>query len=359
MSPSRPHISASYYTALQRYAAARGLNIEDLQRTRDIDLQLDDSPEGSLSCGAFVAIVEGLSLQATDEAFGLHFVESLPPKPAGVYQHIVFNSRTLRDAFQAISRFLGLVTDAFQICYEESGDIGWLRFVCPYNFGGCTQFVDGQLALIALRARQLVGENCSAVRVDMMRAAPTSLKEFRRVFGVLPNFGQPLNRIGFDIAVLAKPLPSADPNLRATAAGYASQLLGLSGRDYTFSTLAANFIAGALQRGDVSETQACIELGITARTLQRNLATEGTTFKALLDETRARMARHYLIDTDLSLTAIAFLLGYSELSAFSRAAKVWLGETPSALRKRHRPGSIADKLHHSVDANRKRQPAGS
>ena len=58
-----------------------------------------------------------------------------------------------------------------------------------------------------------------------------------------------------------------------------------------------------------------------------------------MEDTRMRLARHYLLNTNLSLTAIAFLLGYSELSAFSRAARVWLGDTPSALRKRKRAGA--------------------
>jgi AraC-like DNA-binding protein len=333
-------ISASYLHALLRYGASRGVSAPVQLTGQDSELQSGETTDGYVSCTAFVALIEVMSREANDEAFGIHFIESLPPRPAGVYNHIIFNSRTLQEAFQAISRFLALVTDAFQMRYEETDQAGWLVYDCPFDLGPRTQFFDGQIALIALRARQLLGENCTPLQVDMERPEPVAKKEFRRVFGVLPNFGQPVNRIGFDLALLAKPLPLANHELRQSALDYGSQLLGLTRDDRSYSVQVANFIAGALQRGNATEHQICRELGVSIRTLQRNLAAEGTSFKSMLEETRMRLARHYLNNTDLSLTAIAFLLGYSELSAFSRAAKIWLGETPSALRKKQKPGPV-------------------
>ncbi len=344
MHASRPMISASYYVALERFAASRGLNIRDHLSGLDIDVQAVGLLEANISCEAFVALVESLAQTAGDEAFSLHFIDTIPPRPAGVFQHIIFNSRTLRDAFLAIARFLVLVTDAFKIQYEEEAGIGWL----VYDFNGCsqtrTQFVDGQIALIALRARQLRGDTCKPAQVDLERRPPVSKAaqhEFQRMFGVMPRFDQPVNRIGFTVSELSKPLPAANRELYNSAHGYAKQLLGLKDAERTFTASVAAFITSALPRGDASETRACTELGVSPRTMQRTLASEGTTFKTLMEETRMALARHYLTDTDLSLTAIAFLLGYSELSAFSRAAKAWHGDSPSTLRKRLRTSAPA------------------
>ena len=154
------------------------------------------------------------------------------------------------------------------------------------------------------------------------------------MFGGMPQFNQPVNRIGFAISELIKPLPDANLDLYNSAHAYGKQLLGLSQAAHSFTADVAKYIAGALQRGEAFETRACAELGVSPRTMQRNLASEGTTFKTLMEETRMQLARHYLADTDLSLTAIAFMLGYSELSAFSRAAKAWHGDSPSMLRKK-------------------------
>jgi AraC-like DNA-binding protein len=329
-------ISASDLLALNAFAASKRVDLARQQALHEIDLQTDATPDGSISCLAFARLVRSLAEETGDDAFGLHFVETLPPRPAGVFHHIIFNSRTLREAFQAIARFLGLVTDAFQIQYHEDNAAGWMVFNCPNDIEPLREFMDGQIALIAIRARQLIGGRSTPTRIDLTRPEPRQRDEFERVFGIMPNFGQSTNHIGFELALLATPLPAANPELFATATEYASQLLRLTKFDSTFSTAVANYIAGALQRGDAGEGKAAAELGVTVRTLQRNLASEGTSYKALTEDTRLRLARHYLLNTDLSLTAIAFLLGYSELSAFSRAARGWLGDTPSTLRKRHR-----------------------
>lgn len=306
----RSMISASYLVALTGFATARRLKIDNYV-TSFIDQETGITSEGSIACHDFVRLVEALAKEANDEAFGLHFVEALPPRPAGVFYHIVFNSWSLRDAFRAFARFLGLLTDAFRIRYHEDETTGW-------------------------RARQLTGENSIPTGVDMSRSEPKNRAEFLRVFGIMPNFAQTENRIGFPLRTLALPLPSANPELFTSATDYGTQLLGLTKFSSSFATAVANYIANALQRGDAGEVRAAAALGVTVRTLQRNLAAEGTSFKTLTEETRKRLARHYLINTNMSLTAIAFLLGYSELSAFSRAARVLLGDTPSNLRKRRR-----------------------
>ena len=71
---------------------------------------------------------------------------------------------------------------------------------------------------------------------------------------------------------------------------------------------------------------------MSVRSLQRNLRKFGTTFGAVLDETRRELAEHYVSDLKEDLTEIAFKLGYSEQSSFSRAFKRWTGISPSAYR---------------------------
>jgi AraC-like DNA-binding protein len=72
---------------------------------------------------------------------------------------------------------------------------------------------------------------------------------------------------------------------------------------------------------------------MSPRTLGRRLQEQGTTLKALLDDTRRRLALEYLRNRAHTLTEIAFLLGYSELSAFNRAFRRWTGSTPMQYRE--------------------------
>ena len=75
---------------------------------------------------------------------------------------------------------------------------------------------------------------------------------------------------------------------------------------------------------------------MSARTLSRRLGDEDTTFSALLDELRQGLATSHLRDRDLSVSEVAFLLGFRDANAFSRAFKRWTGEPPSRYRARHR-----------------------
>ena len=72
---------------------------------------------------------------------------------------------------------------------------------------------------------------------------------------------------------------------------------------------------------------------MSPRTLQRRLEEEGVVFKSLVDDTRLRFAQGYLRHGGHTLTEIAFLLGYSEVSALNRAFKRWTGVTPSGYRE--------------------------
>ena len=77
-------------------------------------------------------------------------------------------------------------------------------------------------------------------------------------------------------------------------------------------------------------------MGLTQRSVRTRLATSETSFSTILDQTRQRLATQYLIDTDLPLSTVSHLLGFSELSAFTRAARRWYGEAPRSYRQKAR-----------------------
>ncbi len=74
------------------------------------------------------------------------------------------------------------------------------------------------------------------------------------------------------------------------------------------------------------------DLAVSTRTLQRRLKEEGTTFQAILDDTRTSLALHYLSNSDLSTGEISFLLGYEDTRSFYRAFHAWTGQTPQLAR---------------------------
>ena len=73
---------------------------------------------------------------------------------------------------------------------------------------------------------------------------------------------------------------------------------------------------------------------MSTRTLHRRLADGGTSFRELLEQTRASLAEGYLHQTDMPITEISYLLGFSDVASFSRAFKRWTGSTPKHFRER-------------------------
>ena len=328
-----PEISARPLVLLRDYARQRCLDFDSLAVDAGLNPEMIAEPSAKVSCFVFATLLERMAEQTDDPAFALGYVQTLPTRPAGVYQTIVFHSETLRDAFRAMSRFSGQVTDALTISYDEHGDCGGLTFRFSKDLATQRQFIAGQLGIIAVRARQLLGNACRLKSVRFAFPDPGSTERYGHLFGPCLSFEQRENSILYGLDVLHQKLPHARTTLDRQIDSYAQDKPLAAEREKFIAVRVAQFIAGALQRGEANETQACRSLGVGRRTLQRDLAEAGTTFRDILQHERARLAQQYLLDTELSLAAISLLLGYSELSAFSRASRQWFGMSPSALRQ--------------------------
>jgi len=100
----------------------------------------------------------------------------------------------------------------------------------------------------------------------------------------------------------------------------------------TFRAAVENAMVPLLPHGKVRASQIAAKLGLSQRTSARRLALEGTTFSSVLESLRGDLAKQYLSDPDLSISRIAWLLGYQEVSAFTHAFKRWSGRTPREAR---------------------------
>lgn len=96
-----------------------------------------------------------------------------------------------------------------------------------------------------------------------------------------------------------------------------------------------------LPSGRASVPAVATRLGISARTLQRRLQDEDTSFQRVLDATRAELARHYLATTAMAGAEISFLLGFEDPNSFFRAFHEWTGETPEQARAQLRASRAA------------------
>jgi AraC-like DNA-binding protein len=174
-------------------------------------------------------------------------------------------------------------------------------------------------------------------RIAFAHARSSELREVHRILRCPVEFSHPADSWVLPQSVMALPLVSRDSHLLEVLETHADHLLAQRQRASGLAGMVESQLLAALPSGRVRATAVARQLGLSSRSLTRGLAAEGTSFGKILDRLRNRLALRYLEDASISLQQIAWLLGYSELAAFSHAFKRWFGTSPR--RSRSRTGS--------------------
>jgi AraC-like DNA-binding protein len=149
-------------------------------------------------------------------------------------------------------------------------------------------------------------------------------------------FDAAFNGFAFNTQYLSEPVISADPKQHTLIRQHADALIASLPRAQSVTERVRELLAKELAGGDPNLNNVAEQIPMGARTLGRRLEAEGTTFKDLLDDLRKRSALSYVASSQLPLSEIAFLLGFSQTAAFHRAFKRWTNLTPLEYRRSHR-----------------------
>lgn len=252
-----------------------------------------------------------------DPAFGLTIGRAVSMRPFGVFGHVVWLSGTLRDALERAAKFFGAISRRTTVSVEVAGDLACVRQVSLEPRGAI--LTELPFASLALRARAATAGAFAVSAVRFAHAGDASHAAYRDVFGARVTFEAPANELEFPAAQLELPLASADPITRAVLEPTVAQL---AATEVPF----LDRVRRAAKETDDPEVIAK-NLGMSARTLRRHLADEGTSLSDILDGILRDRADDMLA-RGTSVKEVAFALGFSEPSAFSRAYKRWTGRPP-------------------------------
>lgn len=274
-----------------------------------------------------------------DPAFGLHVGEQFRMSHYAVYGLLLLACRTFREAVEQVMRYESLAHDLGRSELIEFDDYAEYRWHSPWlEKIECRHLSESVFAGIAVFVRWLVGQPVAAHEVCFRHPEPVDTSEHLRIFGCPLQFGAEHHSIRFDKALLDSPVPQADPSLRAALQLHAEQLLAARREQLEPELLnrVRAILLPQLGQGRARLAEVASELAMSPRSLQRQLERIGYTFQQVLDATRRDLAKRYLLDAKLTLTDIAFLLGYSEQSSFTHAFRDWEGVTPSQWRLANR-----------------------
>lgn len=194
------------------------------------------------------------------------------------------------------------------------------------------QQIESTFAALLTAAKVLTGKPLRPRVVWFQHPRPRDIAEHERIFQAPVQFSQPTNRLIFSTECLGWKVLSANASLLSAFDQHAEDILNQLDQSDTYTNRVIQEITRSLH-GEVPSIEAIAHnLAISIRHLQRELQAEGTSYQQLLDATRKELALRYLKKPNVTVHDVAFLLGFSEPSAFHRAFKRWTGQTPRAYR---------------------------
>jgi AraC-like DNA-binding protein len=258
-----------------------------------------------------------------DPAFALTLASAAVIRPLGLFGHMVWLSGTVRDALTRAAKFYAMVTSRATLTLDESPPRATLRQQSVPGASYSKTLTEFAFASLALRARGATGGKFELRGVSFTHGGdPTARARYRAVFGAPVVFGAAVDELAFDVDQLDLALATADEVTSAALETTISKLTTVRPR-----SVLVDRVRRAVAAGADSYTSVADKLGTSGRTLRRHLGHEGHSLRSIVDELRRERADELLAGA-MPIKEVAFALGFSEPSAFSRAYKRWTGKAP-------------------------------
>jgi AraC-like DNA-binding protein len=181
--------------------------------------------------------------------------------------------------------------------------------------------------------RRLCGQDWLPSEASFQHDAPDDHSEHAALICPRLHFMSPATEIRFDAECLHRKVANSDRHLLPIVERQLADALQEGGDPDIWLREVELLIARRVCDGHPNLPSVADQLGLSVRSLQRRLEERGIAYRDLVAHVRTQLARRYLAKSSTPLIEIAFLLGYSELSAFDRAFRRWTGQTPMEYRR--------------------------
>jgi AraC-like DNA-binding protein len=317
-------------------AKANGIDPRALLKKTNITLQQINNAGLRLSVRDQIGFLNLVAGALQDDYLGFHLAELPDIRELGFLYYVSASSERLSDALQKLARYSGIANEGVSLKYVGGKTIG-IRF----EYVGVSRHLDRHqiecFAVLLVRlCRQLTGTRLVPARVRLMHRRDDKHSELIEFFGGKVEFGASIDEVAFAPAVKDMAIVSADHHLNKLLITYCEEALARQPSKRTpFRASVENAIVPLLPHGDATLDAIARQLGLSQRTLARRLALERLTFSAVVDDLKCNLAERYLADDGLSISQVAWLLGYQEVSSLTHAFKRWTGRSPRQARARN------------------------
>ena len=308
---------------LDRIFGNAGISLEEL-----------DSPVSEINLAQYCNMFETAAEQTKNGNIGLQFGRNFLPRQLGMLGYAAISSPTLAAGLRNMETFFPAHQEQTSFGLIQDDGILWLsyRIVDP-RIPNRRQDAELSLGMFCNVFRNALGENWSPLEVRFEHAKPDNAHEHETAFGAPVVFNRRTNALAFRRSDLDVKMPGHDPYLFSMVKAFMESRSKTSEDPVSFATVVRNEIK--MQLGSSIPTLGDIAsiLGISGPSFQKRLRKHGLSYNDILRAARHELALHYMDDPEIALTEIALNLGYSELSAFSRAFRNWTGMSPQRYRR--------------------------
>ncbi|MCP4295476.1 MAG: AraC family transcriptional regulator [Proteobacteria bacterium] len=269
-----------------------------------------------------------------NENLALQMAANIKAENMGLVGHMMMNCDNLKAAGETLVRYWRLLSEAimWEINEDENKNEHFIYVPAPIpSSASCS--IESNLAASITVMRQLVAQDFTPVEICFQYSRPENIQWYEEVFRAPLKFNQPVNSIVLSPQQTKLKIPSRQDYLEKILKQHAHDVLKKMDEELLLVNQVQKLIVQSMSKGMVDVEGVSQSLNMSRWTLTRKLKGEGTSFQDIHLGIRRDMAKSYLVSPNYSVGEVAFLLGYSEPSAFQRAFKSWNGLTPAEYRK--------------------------
>ncbi len=350
---AEPTIAAGFARAFLDFAVSRGGDRQMLIKRSHIHPDDLKEQDNRVPLANYMALMKAGIELCNEPALALLFGEAVRMSDISILG-LIGQAETAEEARLRVNRYSRLAIDEGHSetsdrleFIREDGKV-WLNFTSAI-------YDDNPLLTEALFARCVCDGRAlsdatggvtrwpSPKAIRFTHEEPSYRAEFDRIFGVPLEFSSHMNAMLFDEELLSVRLPQTNSYVFRLLNQQAEALLERLESLESARGRVESLLIPILETGEATMDTIAGKLGLSRQTLFRKLKAEGVTFEQVLDELRHKLALQYLNGKKASVNGTAYLLGFSDPAAFSRAFKRWTGSSPRMMQaSKVNKGQIGD-----------------
>ena len=327
-------VAAGLARGLADLAISKGAKETELLAAAGIARDALDDVDNRIAFSKYVALMRAGQKRANDPALALHYGETNDMARISVVGLIAYACETMGEALAQINRYGRLVVEfdgpkeRFTVTQKDGALWGVDNRQNPNDF---PELTESTFARMICGPRRF-GVMQLAKQVHVTHRAPVYRAEYDRIFGCPITFEAGWNAVQMDPSITSHRISVEPRYVFGILTERADALLRELENSKSTRGRVESLLLPILHKGDAGMDAVADKMGVSRQTLFRQLKAEGVTFEKVLDELRHKLALQYLKGKKVSVNETAYLVGFSEPAAFSRAFKRWTGTTPRDAR---------------------------